>query len=87
MSIPVIANGGSSEMNCLEDVEKFKLDCGASSVMVARAAQQNVSIFRREGLSLNFMFKFPFSKYFKKKRSKIYLLKVRFRLKNLYPST
>lgn len=47
--IPVIANGGSNEIESFEDVEKFRDECGATSVMVARAAQKNVSIFRKEG--------------------------------------
>lgn len=36
-------------MKTHDDVLKFKEDCGASSVMVARAAQENVSILRKEG--------------------------------------
>lgn len=47
--IPVIANGGSDEIHCYEDIEKFKNECGVTSVMIARAAQKNISIFRREG--------------------------------------
>ncbi|XP_065094546.1 tRNA-dihydrouridine(20) synthase [NAD(P)+]-like [Ochlerotatus camptorhynchus] len=47
--IPVIANGGSQEMNKRSDILKFRDACGASSVMVARAAQWNCSIFREEG--------------------------------------
>lgn len=47
--IPVIANGGSQEMNKRSDILKFRDACGASSVMVARAAQWNCSIFRDEG--------------------------------------
>lgn len=50
VKIPVIANGGSTEMNCLDDIKRFQQECGASSVMVARAAQKNVSIFRPEGI-------------------------------------
>ncbi|XP_034251715.1 tRNA-dihydrouridine(20) synthase [NAD(P)+]-like [Thrips palmi] len=50
LSIPVIANGGSKEILCFEDIEKFRTDTGCSSVMVARAAEWNVSIFRKEGL-------------------------------------
>ncbi|XP_055333382.1 tRNA-dihydrouridine(20) synthase [NAD(P)+]-like [Paramacrobiotus metropolitanus] len=50
VSIPVIANGGSSDIRCYNDLEKFRLECGASSVMVARSVQTNPSIFRREGL-------------------------------------
>lgn len=47
--IPVIANGASDEINCYEDAIKFRDDCGAASVMLARAAQKNISIFRKEG--------------------------------------
>lgn len=36
-------------MNTHEDILKFKEACGTASVMVARAAQANVSIFREEG--------------------------------------
>lgn len=36
-------------MNTHEDILKFKEACGTSSVMIARAAQVNVSIFREEG--------------------------------------
>ncbi|XP_017109267.1 tRNA-dihydrouridine(20) synthase [NAD(P)+]-like [Drosophila bipectinata] len=50
VSIPIIANGGSRDMHVYEDLRKFQEDCGADSVMVARAAQLNVSIFRPEGL-------------------------------------
>ncbi|XP_017007273.2 tRNA-dihydrouridine(20) synthase [NAD(P)+]-like [Drosophila takahashii] len=50
VDIPIIANGGSKSMHCHEDLRKFQADCGAASVMVARAAQINVSIFRKEGL-------------------------------------
>lgn len=49
LKIPVIANGGSQEMRKLSDIHKFRDKCGASSVMVARAAQWNCSIFRHEG--------------------------------------
>jgi len=50
LDIPVIANGGSGDIKCYEDIERFRLSCGASSVMVARAAEWNVSIFRKSGL-------------------------------------
>ncbi|XP_060661873.1 tRNA-dihydrouridine(20) synthase [NAD(P)+]-like [Drosophila nasuta] len=50
VDIPIIANGGSRDMHAYEDLHKFQRLCGADSVMVARAAQQNVSIFRPEGL-------------------------------------
>lgn len=49
LSIPVIANGGSTDMKTHEDILKFKEACGTTSVMVARAAQVNPSIFREEG--------------------------------------
>lgn len=50
VDIPIIANGGSRHMHTYEDLRKFQELCGADSVMVARAAQLNVSIFRKEGL-------------------------------------
>ncbi|KAH8385800.1 hypothetical protein KR093_011784 [Drosophila rubida] len=50
VDIPIIANGGSRGIHTHEDIYKFQKLCGADSVMIARAAQQNVSIFRREGL-------------------------------------
>ncbi|XP_030382197.1 tRNA-dihydrouridine(20) synthase [NAD(P)+]-like [Scaptodrosophila lebanonensis] len=49
VDIPIIANGGSRDMHAYEDLYKFQRECGADSVMVARAAQINVSIFRKEG--------------------------------------
>ncbi|GIY87851.1 tRNA-dihydrouridine(20) synthase-like [Caerostris extrusa] len=49
LSIPVIANGGSGEIDNYEDVEKFRKETGASSVMIARQAEWNCSIFRKEG--------------------------------------
>lgn len=51
VKIPIIANGGSLDIKDLTDILKFKEDCGATSVMVARAAQQNVSVFRKGGAS------------------------------------
>ncbi|XP_013107968.1 tRNA-dihydrouridine(20) synthase [NAD(P)+]-like isoform X1 [Stomoxys calcitrans] len=50
VSIPVICNGGSRDIEKYEDILKFRNLCGASSIMVARAAQMNVSIFRKGGL-------------------------------------
>ncbi|XP_067640494.1 tRNA-dihydrouridine(20) synthase [NAD(P)+]-like isoform X2 [Eurosta solidaginis] len=50
ISIPVIANGGSKEFQKYEDLLSFRSKCDASSVMVARAAQLNVSIFRKDGM-------------------------------------
>ncbi|XP_075044923.1 tRNA-dihydrouridine(20) synthase [NAD(P)+]-like isoform X2 [Mixophyes fleayi] len=50
ISIPVIANGGSQELiREFGDIETFRSITAASSVMVARAAMWNPSIFRREG--------------------------------------
>lgn len=49
VDIPVIANGGSRHIKQYEDICKFRNACDASSVMVARAAQLNPSIFRKEG--------------------------------------
>ncbi|XP_046400551.1 tRNA-dihydrouridine(20) synthase [NAD(P)+]-like [Ischnura elegans] len=48
LSIPVIANGGSKEIACHDDIERFRVACGAASVMVARAAQKDCTIFRRD---------------------------------------
>ncbi|KAL7742907.1 hypothetical protein ACLKA6_016264 [Drosophila palustris] len=50
VDIPIIANGGSRDIHTYEDMHKFQSLCGADSVMVARAAQLNVSIFRKEGV-------------------------------------
>lgn len=50
LNIPVIANGGSKDIEKYSDIIKFKNTTGCSSVMVARAAEWNCSIFRKEGL-------------------------------------
>uniref|UniRef100_T1K9A9 DUS-like FMN-binding domain-containing protein n=2 Tax=Tetranychus urticae TaxID=32264 RepID=T1K9A9_TETUR len=50
LTIPVIANGGSGEINCYEDIEKFRRETEASSVMIARSPESNCSIFRKDGL-------------------------------------
>ncbi|RNA20300.1 tRNA-dihydrouridine(20) synthase [NAD(P)+]-like [Brachionus plicatilis] len=50
IQIPIIANGGSNEIKCYEDIEKFRQSCNASSVMIARAGMWNCSVFRREGV-------------------------------------
>ncbi|KAI4464794.1 trna-dihydrouridine(20) synthase [nad(p)+]-like [Holotrichia oblita] len=50
VNIPVIANGGSRQIEKYSDIEAFRQDCGASSVMIARTAQGNCSIFRPEGM-------------------------------------
>ncbi|KAH9509534.1 tRNA-dihydrouridine(20) synthase [NAD(P)+]-like protein [Bulinus truncatus] len=49
VSIPVIANGGSKSITNLSDVERFRQNTGASSVMLARAAMWNCSVFKRDG--------------------------------------
>lgn len=56
ISIPTLANGGSKEIEKHADIYKFKKQCSASSVMIARAAQWNVSIFRPEGIVFFFCF-------------------------------
>lgn len=50
IAIPVIANGGSREIQTHPDIFRFKEITGCSSVMLARAAEWNCSIFRKEGL-------------------------------------
>uniref|UniRef100_A0A8D0HAN7 Dihydrouridine synthase 2 n=1 Tax=Sphenodon punctatus TaxID=8508 RepID=A0A8D0HAN7_SPHPU len=51
VAIPVIANGGSHDfIKEYTDIQLFQQATGASSVMVARAAMWNPSIFRKEGL-------------------------------------
>ncbi|XP_054856830.1 tRNA-dihydrouridine(20) synthase [NAD(P)+]-like isoform X2 [Eublepharis macularius] len=50
VSVPVIANGGSHDfIKEYSDLEAFQQATAASSVMVARAAMWNPSIFRKEG--------------------------------------
>jgi tRNA-dihydrouridine synthase 2 len=50
LTIPVIANGGSLDIKTFADLAPFQAATGCSSIMVARAAQWNMSVFRREGL-------------------------------------
>ena len=40
---------GSNEIKNLEDIEKFKEECGVTSAMVARAAMWNCSVFSKKG--------------------------------------
>jgi tRNA-dihydrouridine synthase 2 len=47
VGIPVIANGDIFER---ADIERVCAKTGCSSVMIARAAQDNLSIFRAEGM-------------------------------------
>lgn len=49
LKIPVIANGGSREIHSYKDILAFREASGSSSVMIARAAEWNVTIFRKEG--------------------------------------
>ncbi|XP_037077792.1 tRNA-dihydrouridine(20) synthase [NAD(P)+]-like [Pollicipes pollicipes] len=49
LRIPVVANGGSRRVQCRADAEQFRQRCGASSVMLARAAMWNLSVFRPDG--------------------------------------
>lgn len=46
----LIFSGGSREIEKYSDIHTFKEQCGASSVMIARAAQGNCSIFRTNGM-------------------------------------
>ncbi|XP_071755193.1 tRNA-dihydrouridine(20) synthase [NAD(P)+]-like [Centroberyx gerrardi] len=51
VSIPVIANGGSLDLvKTNADIQEFRKATGASSVMLARAAMWNPSVFSRQGL-------------------------------------
>jgi len=51
LNVPVIANGGSKDqIKCYSDIAPFLQSCGTSSVMIARAAEWNSSVFRKEGL-------------------------------------
>jgi tRNA-dihydrouridine synthase 2 len=49
-SIPVIANGNSSVIKEYLDIEEFRQQTNASSVMIGRRALSNPSIFRKEGI-------------------------------------
>ena len=46
VSIPVIANGVSAMVKTFEDIDKCRQETACSSVMLARAAQWNPSVFR-----------------------------------------
>eukprot|EP00056_Hartaetosiga_gracilis_P012418 m.198271 g.198271 ORF g.198271 m.198271 type:complete len:164 (-) comp13685_c3_seq14:1144-1635(-) len=50
VDVPVIANGGSTDISSYEDAQKWKDKTGCSSIMLARCAQSNLSVFRKEGL-------------------------------------
>ncbi|XP_041650800.1 tRNA-dihydrouridine(20) synthase [NAD(P)+]-like [Cheilinus undulatus] len=50
VSIPIIANGGSLDLvKTNGDIEDFRKATGASSVMLARAAMWNASVFVKQG--------------------------------------
>ncbi|EZA54926.1 tRNA-dihydrouridine(20) synthase [NAD(P)+]-like [Ooceraea biroi] len=49
LSIPVIANGGSKDIQRHSDILRFKEETNCSSIMLARAAEWNCSVFRKEG--------------------------------------
>lgn len=50
VSIPIIANGGSLDLvKTNGDIEEFRKATGASSVMLARAAMWNASVFSSQG--------------------------------------
>ncbi|XKL67104.1 hypothetical protein PGB90_010524 [Kerria lacca] len=49
VTVPIIANGGSNTIETYEDIIKFKADTNCSSVMLARSAQNNPSVFRKSG--------------------------------------
>jgi tRNA-dihydrouridine synthase 2 len=50
ISLLSACSGGSGEIHCFEDIEKFRSSTGCSSVMLARVAQWNPSIFSADGL-------------------------------------
>lgn len=50
LKIPVIANGGSNKIKTYDDIQTFRNSTEASSVMIARAAMKNPSIFDKNGI-------------------------------------
>lgn len=47
----LLCSGGSLDLvKAYSDIEKFRKETGASSVMLARAAMWNPSVFRSQGL-------------------------------------
>lgn len=46
----IIFSGGSQNIEKHEHIKKFKEETGCTSVMIARAAEWNCSIFRKEGM-------------------------------------
>lgn len=49
-SIYLKKSGGSNEVKVFDDIETFRLESGANSVMLGRIAMWNPSIFRKDGL-------------------------------------
>lgn len=45
----VCFSGGSKEINVFDDITKFKNLTGCSSIMIARTAEKNCSIFKNDG--------------------------------------
>jgi len=45
-----VYSGGSSDIERYEDIKKFQTSTGCSSVMLARVAQWNPSIFSADGM-------------------------------------
>lgn len=52
ISIPMIANGGSSHIKSYSDAIEFRNNTNASSVMIARTAMKNPSIFKSDGSTI-----------------------------------
>lgn len=46
----MMCSGGSGVISCYDDIGRFRHSTSCSSVMLARAAQWNPSVFSREGL-------------------------------------
>lgn len=57
--IPIIANGGSLEIKKIDEAWDFAKKCGASSIMIARAAEWDPSIFAKTDLLIKDKIKFP----------------------------
>ncbi|KAI6649331.1 tRNA-dihydrouridine(20) synthase -like [Oopsacas minuta] len=55
VNIPLIANGMSTDVACHEDISKLNRSIGSNSIMLARAAQRNPSIFRKSGMLSGFI--------------------------------
>lgn len=45
----VFSEYSSRDIENYKDILKFRKECGTTSVMIARAAEWNVSVFRNEG--------------------------------------